>query len=462
MADFKINPVTVTPTETFKLGDMLNMARGAQAYRQAEQMNPLALQKAQEEVKQAQFGTNDAQLKNMLGHTNNAIQGIQTLLTDKDLSVDKVKDHVKELITNSGGTESAVKQALIGLPEKGTQSELRAYLAKKLATATSSQVQLEKMYPSATNIDTGSQLIPTQMGNERLTGVQPGTSAGPAITKEMGPGVIEVNGIKYKLDAKTQNLVPVSAAPAVVNASGAGGAVGVGGQVKPSSLVVQDMPVPAGGIPQMNTQQTARFEEGQKIQAESTSLALAAQEAKQTSRKIKENIAAASGSAPGQALRFAEKYIAGNETLDELVKNLADNQMRQAALMGASQSTDQARQVVAMANGSENITPQALAQIVQRADATSTALEKFNTGLNKYYENAGSYNGPIHARNFKQAWASNYDPRIFMVQNINSSDMSGAEKQIQLQAVLKGTTEQERKTLAKKAETIKRLERGDF
>ena len=82
--------------------------------------------------------------------------------------------------------------------------------------------------------------------------------------------------------------------------------------------------------------------------------------------------------------------------------------------------------------------------------------------MSKYFDKAGTYNGPIHARNFKQTWAENYDPRIFMVQNINSSDMSGAEKQAQLQLVLKGTTEQERKILAKKAETIKRLEKGDF
>jgi len=163
-----------------------------------------------------------------------------------------------------------------------------------------------------------------------------------------------------------------------------------------------------------------------------------------------------------EAATSAGKFIAGSEELDELVKNLADNQMRQAALMGASSATDQARQVVALANGSENITAGALAQIVQRADATSTALEKFNKGLNKYFEKSGAYNGPIHARNFKQTWADNYDPRIFMVQNVNSSDMSPAEKQAQLQLILKGTSEQERKDLAKKAEIIKRLERGDF
>jgi hypothetical protein len=40
--------------------------------------------------------------------------------------------------------------------------------------------------------------------------------------------------------------------------------------------------------------------------------------------------------------------------------------------------------------------------------------------------------------------------------------MSPAEKQLQLQAIMKGTSEAERKELAKKAEIIKRLEKGDF
>jgi hypothetical protein len=229
-----------------------------------------------------------------------------------------------------------------------------------------------------------------------------------------------------------------------------------------SGLVLQDMPVPVGGIPQMNTQQATRYEEGNALKSKSTDLAKAASESKQTTRKIKENIASAAGSAPGQALRSAGKWLAGSEQLDELVKNLAQNQVDQATLMGNSAATDAARSVLGLANGSENITPQALAQIVQRADATSTALEKFNSGLDNYYKKNGAYNGPIHARNFKDTWAQNYDPRIFMVQNVNSSNMSQAEKQLQLQAILKGTSEEERKALAKKAEIIKRLEKGDF
>ena len=44
----------IKPPTPMSLGDMLNIARGAQAYQQAEQLNPLAAQKAQMEIEQAQ------------------------------------------------------------------------------------------------------------------------------------------------------------------------------------------------------------------------------------------------------------------------------------------------------------------------------------------------------------------------------------------------------------------------
>ena len=44
----------VKPPQVMTLGDMVNIARGAQAYQQAEQANPLVLQKAQMEIDQAQ------------------------------------------------------------------------------------------------------------------------------------------------------------------------------------------------------------------------------------------------------------------------------------------------------------------------------------------------------------------------------------------------------------------------
>ena len=445
MADYQFNTnLGPAAQQGTSLGDMINTARGIQAYQQQGQLNPLQLQKAQMEVEQAKQ-MNPLAVRRATAETGTSELGLSSAQTEKlyGLAGGVLNDpRLKSKDANEvmGALYEAKQRAsTYGLPAETVDGVFNP-LFKVAQSGNTAAVR-----QSINNI------VDTQITPEGKRAMQTG-------------GTVEINGVKYQYAPASGKLEQIGAGGAPAPATAPVTAAAGGGQAKPQTmgLVRQDMPVPSGGVPQMNTQQTERFTEGQLLQKESTGLAQAAQEAKQTTRKIKENISAASGSAPGQALRTGGKWLAGNEQLDELVKNLADSQIRQAALMGNTAATDAARETYAKANGNENITAQALAQIVQRADASSTALEKFNFGLNKYYEKAGTYNGPIHARNFKQTWAENYDPRIFMVQNINSSDMSGAEKQIQLQAILKGTTEEERKSLAKKAETIKRLERGDF
>jgi len=445
MADYQFNTnLGPAAQQGTSLGDMINTARGAQAFQQSQQLNPLALQKAQMEIEQAKQ-MNPLAVRQQTAQTGTAELGLSEKQTEKlyGLAGGVLNDpRLKSKDANEvmGALYEAKQRAsTYGLPAETVDGVFNPLF--KVAQSGN----IAAVRQSINNI------VDTQITPEGKRAMQTG-------------GTVEINGVKYQYAPASGKLEQIGAGgPAPAPAAPAAPANPASPAVPQSlNLVRQDMPVASGNVPQMNTQQTARFEEGQTLQKESTSLAQAAQEAKQTTRKIKENISAASGSAPGQALRTGGKWLAGNEQLDELVKNLADSQIRQSALMGNTAATDAARETYAKANGNENITAQALAQIVQRADASSTALEKFNSGLNKYYEKAGTYNGPIHARNFKQTWAENYDPRIFMVQNINSSDMSGAEKQIQLQAVLKGTTEEERKSLAKKAETIKRLERGDF
>lgn len=448
MADYQFN-TNLGPAQQqgTNIADMVNLARGVQAYQQTQELNPLQLQKARMEVEQAQK-LNPLAVRKATAETGTSELGLSSAQTEKLYGL-------AGGVLNDPRLKSKEPSEVMGaLYEAKQRASTYGLPAETVDGVFNPLFQVAQKNPSAVKQSINN-IVQSRLGAEGQTALQMG-------------GTVEINGVKYQYAPASGKLEQiggggaVSVAPAAPAAPTAPASPAAPAAPQVSSLVRQDMPVPSGGVPQMNTQQTARFEEGQTLQKESIGLAQAAQEAKQTSRKIKENIAAAAGSKPGQALRAGGKWLAGNEQLDELVKNLADNQMRQAALMGASSATDQARQVVALANGSENITPQALAQIVQRADATSTALEKFNSGLNKYYEKAGTYNGPIHARNFKQTWAENYDPRVFMVQNINSSDMSPAEKQGQIQLILKGTSEEERRALAKKAETIKRLERGDF
>ena len=491
----------IKPPQGMSLGDMLSIARGAQAYQQEQQMNPLALQKAQAEANvatgtekprisqatseaetsrinalKASYGLDDAEhtaFSKILGgfaydprlkpeNIKKNPKGVLDVIHDMKAEgmASGIRGNRLDTVTAPAMAKamqdpSSVPQYLLNMMSKGmTPTEQRSAGLEKVETTGAGQVI---------------RTTPSTYGETPKVSYETPSGVTPM------PSIVELNGIKYEIKAPTTaggspTLMPLGGGgqapttPRIQNAPSATtpSAPASTAPSPTSGLVPQDMPVPVGGIPQMNTQQKERYDEGSLLKKDATNLAKAASESKQTTRKIKENIASAAGSAPGQALRSAGKYLAGSEQLDELVKNLAQNQVDQATLMGNSAATDAARGVLALANGSENITPQALAQIVQRADATSTALEKFNTGLGNYYQKQGAYNGPIHARNFKDTWAKNYDPRIFMVQNINSSNMSQAEKQIQLQAIMKGTSEEERKTLAKKAEIIKRLEKGDF
>ena len=56
MADLNLTPVAgqIKPVQGASLGDMINMARGAQAYQQAQQINPIELQTAQQQLSRLQ------------------------------------------------------------------------------------------------------------------------------------------------------------------------------------------------------------------------------------------------------------------------------------------------------------------------------------------------------------------------------------------------------------------------
>ena len=66
MADFNIQPVAtqIKPMQGMTLGEMVNAARGMQAYQQAEQINPLALQIQQQQARTGQIALGVEEQKN--------------------------------------------------------------------------------------------------------------------------------------------------------------------------------------------------------------------------------------------------------------------------------------------------------------------------------------------------------------------------------------------------------------
>jgi hypothetical protein len=259
----------------------------------------------------------------------------------------------------------------------------------------------------------------------------------------------------------SNNNPPASPAPAVQPNAAPSNAQQP--SVPQQGIVGLDMMVKPGQQ-QLSDAQKERYTNGYKLINDSGAEARLAREDLQTLHQIQQRLKESSGSKPGQLVRSAGKWLQGNEDLEVLNKSIADHQARQGMLMGAS--TDSARSNLAVANGSSDLTVGGLKEIVDRAIAQDLAFEKFNSGLQNFSKKFGNtpeapYNAAIHAQNFQQAWNQNYDPKLFWTQAINSSGLSQAQKELEIQRLHKGMSADELNNLQEKMIRIKRLQNGD-
>lgn len=196
----------IKPPTPMTLGEMLNIARGAQEYQQAQQLNPLALQRAQAETevststvkpritqaeeaaRQARVGTNTAELENLIRQQQNSSRNLLKLLNQKDtVTPQQIKDHVISTMENAGAPTQAITQAVQNLPTSGTDKELRAFIAKHATNSLTAESQLEKLFPSAQFIQTGATITPVTGGSPQLAAQAPGNIAGPSIEAQLPP-----------------------------------------------------------------------------------------------------------------------------------------------------------------------------------------------------------------------------------------------------------------------------------
>jgi hypothetical protein len=203
------------------------------------------------------------------------------------------------------------------------------------------------------------------------------------------------------------------------------------------------------------------YAKGKAMLRDAPMTAIAAEEGKQYVRKVEEVANKASGSGVYKTAQDWAKVLVAQPDLDTLRKNIAGVMVQNANTMGLNK-TDSSRGDAATISGSDAISPEALRDIMQRADAQFTATTKFSEGLKKYREKRGEVNSAINADRFQSAWASNYDSRIFQLQNIRDSNYPEAVKKQRYESLTKSMSEKEFDELDKKAKVIDRLVEGSY
>ena len=203
MADFNITPVAAQakPVQGMSLGEMVNLARGAQAYQQAQQVNPLELQRLQAETNVA-TGTERPRIRGAEATAQTAETGAESSKLDfANKQVNAVAGRLTSLINNpliitaeqnpqavdSSKLMDVVRKygeeqaAAMGIPKEKADQLLQPYLEQTKNPAGVRQFLKDKLLST---LDQGSRLTAMQPSG---LGVSTGAGGYTVQTGQFGP-----------------------------------------------------------------------------------------------------------------------------------------------------------------------------------------------------------------------------------------------------------------------------------
>lgn len=173
-----------------------------------------------------------AELENMRAHVSNAVQQMETLRQDPQLTREKVIGSIITSALNSKAPTAAIAQALQGLPDGDDPQALHGFITKALVRAQSAATHLGVTNPSPQFLSNGQQTVPVATGNPALTGVAPGTPQGVPTQQQLPPTTpTMIAGQPGYLGP--QAAPPAPNAPPIASGPRLGQAEAVSGQVTP-------------------------------------------------------------------------------------------------------------------------------------------------------------------------------------------------------------------------------------
>lgn len=130
-----------------KIGEILDMRAKKLELQKAKELYPYQIEAGKAQSQSAQTAANTAQLQNIQAHQQNASREMLKVLNQKEVTPDDLKNMVTQIVTNAGGNEQAVQQALRGLPQQGSTADLKAFVAQHALNSLTAESQFEKLFP---------------------------------------------------------------------------------------------------------------------------------------------------------------------------------------------------------------------------------------------------------------------------------------------------------------------------
>lgn len=465
------------------LGQMLNVARGAQAYQQQAESFPtlleqqkLALNRSQQmlpiEVRQAEatagtseLGLNQKQLtiaggmltgleysdalkSGNIPELTNQVKTIEHVLKSNGIPVEKTFGQVNKMLENGDikGVQNFVANLRTGLAS--AEQKYTAALPQPMA-GLNAPAAFTAGGPQGGTIQStpiGTQAAPAQAPTQApMTTVAPGVQTAPVAA----PAPLQGQPLPSTGVTPQQMAMPTEA-------------------LKASEPVPLPYPRRQAGQPYMPSPSeasdtTKNIAYRQVITDATKDMSApknAIREVLSSADKIQKSMGGESWlsdwsiGVKGALNRNVQKWL-GTETgveLQRLNKDLANVALTNIRAQGGSIDTVAGQQLTRMANGDETYPPQILKDIARRTQAELTNTEKQAQAANRFAEKFGDNN----LYKFKQEWAKNADSKIFQAMNIYDDAKDPREAKTQIDALL-GNDSRQRKIFFHKYNNIQKL-----
>ena len=479
MADFSMNVNYAKPQVT-SLGDMVNMASEIQNFQQAQQLNPLALEKAQIE-NQVLNQKNNERLR-----LQEAMSNPENWQTNGRIDMDKINKFIPKIAPLTGAD---VISSLSGLHKSQTDAtkaknamtqDMRQIVGGRLGILGRMGIddpqmvigeldRLKKENPDSREVhdlieaykyplskaQKGPNVVKDLIAQEQslLSPAQKESSLTPSIsTTAQGQTILTQPSVAGSTPTAT-----IGVAGGLQNTPQQGG--GVMGQ-KP---VVGNMPLPypIRSASQPYAPEPTEAADQASGQGYRTRLVEAQGTLPQSRRNVEEVIKQATGI--GENLKFPSGGVLGrleqkvlmalkSDEYDMLAKDLANMALSNTKAMGGVGNTVAGLDMQAVANGTVKVPTNVLINIARRVQADQTNIDMQANGAQKFAQQFGDNN----IKAYQQLWNANADTKIFEVMNLYKDITDPTKRKFEIEKLL-GSDPAKRQEFYNKYQNIKKL-----
>ena len=479
MADLSMN-VNYAKPQTTSLGEMVNLAGGIQNFQQAQQLNPLALEKAQIE-NQVLRQKNDERLK-LQEFTSNP----DNWQTNGRIDMDKLNSVIPKLApltgadvitsfsqlhtsqTNATKAKNAMTQDMrqivggrlgilgrMGIDDPQTVIGELDRLTKENPDSRELKDLIEAYKVPLSRASRGPNVVKDLIAQEQslLSPAQKESSLTPSIsTTAQGQTILTQPSVAGSAPTAT-----IGVAAGLQNTPLQPGAVG-GQRPTVGSL---PLPYPVRSASQPYAPEPTEAADQASGQGYRTRLVEAQGTLPQSRRNVEEVIKQATGI--GENLKFPSGGVLGrleqkvlmalkSDEYDMLAKDLANMALSNTKAMGGVGNTVAGLDMQAVANGTVKVPTGVLINIARRVQADQTNIDMQAQGAQKFAQQYGDNN----IKAYQQLWNANADTKIFEVMNLYKDITDPTKRKFEIEKLL-GSDPAKRQEFYNKYQNIKKL-----